>query len=147
MSWTAKFGFIIEYCYERRSSVEILGGSSNADRGVKRGTLFAQAIAIFLFVLRCPVAVADDPTILVCRDRQDPGIGATLVFDLARKRLVRSTNIGPNILFDDHNIPVVVTPGTIEWEVAHNDYVLDRATLELSVIGRIYICQIAPRQL
>jgi len=114
---------------------------------VKRAALLAQAIATFLFVLPFRVAVADDPVILVCRDRQDPGIGATLVFDLALKRLARSTNIGPNILFDDHNVPVKVTPGTIEWEVAHNDYVLDRATLELTVIGRVYVCQIAPRQL
>ena len=114
---------------------------------MKRAALLAQAIATFLFVLPFRVAVADDPVILVCRDRQDPGIGATLVFDLALKRLARSTNIGPNILFDDHNVPVKVTPGTIEWEVAHNDYVLDRATLELTVIGRVYVCQIAPRQL
>ena len=115
---------------------------------MKRSTLFAQAIAAFLFVLRCPVAVADDPAVLlVCRDRQDPGIGATLVFDLARKQLVRSSNIGPNILFDDHNVPVKVTPGTIEWEVAHKDYVLDRATLELAVVGRVYVCQRVQRQL
>jgi hypothetical protein len=90
---------------------------------------------------------ADDPVIVVCRDREDPGIGATLVFDLARKRLVRSTNEGPTILFDDHDIPVVVTPATIEWEVAHNTYTLNRATLELDVIGRIYVCQLARQQL
>jgi hypothetical protein len=94
-----------------------------------------------------PVPAAEGPVTLVCHDRQDPGIGATLVFDLARRRLVRSTNEGPNILFDDHDVPVTVTPGTIEWEVAHNDYTLNRATLELAVIGRIYLCQRVQRQL
>jgi len=92
-------------------------------------------------------ALADDLVIVVCRDREDPGIGATLVFDLARKRLVRSTNEGPTILFDDHDVLVTVNPGTIEWEVAHNTYTLNRATLELAVIGRIYVCQRMQRQL
>ena len=95
----------------------------------------------------CRPAGADDPVILVCHDRQDPGIGATLAFDLERKRLVRSTNEGPTILFDDHNVPVTVTPATIEWEVAHNTYTLNRATLELDVIGRIYVCQRTQKQL
>jgi hypothetical protein len=54
---------------------------------------------------------------------------------------------GPTILFDDHNVPVTVTPGTIEWEVAYNTYTLNRATLELAVIGRIYVCQRMQRQL
>jgi len=95
-----------------------------------------------------PIAPPHDPlTIVVCRDRQDPGIGGTLALDLGRRRLVRSTNEGPTILFDDANVPLVVTPATIEWEVAHNTYVLNRATLELNVIGRIYVCQIVPRQL
>jgi hypothetical protein len=95
-----------------------------------------------------PSSPPHDPlTILVCRDRQDPGIGGTLVLDVGRRRLVRSTNEGPTIVFDDANVPLVVTPATIEWEVAHNTYVLNRATLELNVIGRIYVCQIAPRQL
>lgn len=80
-------------------------------------------------------------------DRQDPGIGATLVFDLDRKRLVRSTGSGPTILFDDQNVPVRVDAATIEWEVAHNAYALNRATLELDVIGRVYVCQLAKRQL
>jgi hypothetical protein len=102
--------------------------------------------AAWLFAM-CPVAQADDPVILVCRDRQDPGIGAALVFDLARKRLVRSTNEGPTILFDDHDVRVTVTPATIEWEVAHNTYTLNRATLELDVIGRVYVCQRAQKQL
>lgn len=107
--------------------------------------------AIFLAVALLGIwhrgAAAGDPTILVCRDREDPGIGATLVFDLARKRLVRSTNNGPTILFDDRDVPVQVGAGTIEWEVAHNTYTLNRATLELDVIGRIYVCQIAQKQL
>ena len=108
--------------------------------------------------LGCGIAHADGPaptptpppdplTILVCRDRQDPGMGGTLVLDIGRRRLVRSTNEGPTILFGDANVPLMLTPATIEWEVAHNTYVLNRATLELDVIGRIYVCQIAPRQL
>jgi hypothetical protein len=108
---------------------------------------WAILLAAAVFALCCRPAAADDPTILACRDRQDPGIGATLVFDLAHKRLVRSTNEGPTILFDDRDVPVVVTPATIEWEVAHNTYTLNRATLELDVLGRIYVCQIAKRQL
>jgi hypothetical protein len=95
-----------------------------------------------------PSSSPSDPlTILVCRDRQDPGIGGTLVLDLARRRLVRSTNEGPTILFDDVNVPLVVTPAAIEWEVAHNAYTLNRATLELDVIGRIYVCQRVQKQL
>jgi hypothetical protein len=108
----------------------------------------ALCLIVGLFLVLCSQrTLAAGPVTLVCRDRQDPGIGATLVFDLARKRLVRSTNEGPNILFDDHDVPVTVTPGTIEWEVAHNNYTLNRATLELAVIGRVYVCQIAQRQL
>jgi hypothetical protein len=108
----------------------------------------ALCLIVGLFLVLCSQrTLAAGPVTLVCRDRQDPGIGATLVFDLARKRLVRSTNEGPNILFDDHDVPVTVTPGTIEWEVAHNTYTLNRATLELAVIGRVYVCQIAQRQL
>lgn len=123
---------------------------------IKKG---ATSTAAILLAISCHVAVADGPApapaspsadpfvIVVCRDRQDPGIGGTLVFDLARRRLVRSINSGPNILFGDSDVPVKVTPATIEWEVAQNDYVLDRATLELNVLGRIYVCQLAPRQL
>jgi hypothetical protein len=113
------------------------------------------AVGAFLAFGR-QIALADGPasvpppdplTIVVCRDRQDPGIGGTLVLDVGRRRLVRSTNEGPTILFDDANVPLLVTPAMIEWEVAHNTYVLNRATLELNVIGRVYVCQIAPRQL
>jgi hypothetical protein len=117
-------------------------------------TLLGNAAIAFSFCVNAagadgPLSVppSDGPVILVCRDREDPGIGATLVFDLARKRLVRSTNEGPTILFDDRDVPVIVTPATIEWEVAHNTYTLNRATLELDVIGRIYVCQRAQRQL
>ena len=109
---------------------------------------FATVLVVGLLAASwCRPAAADDSIILVCRDRQDPGIGGTLVLDIERKRLVRSTNNGPTILFDDHDIPLVVTPGTIEWEVAHNTYTLNRATLELDVLGRVLVCQIAPRQL
>ena len=40
-----------------------------------------------------------------------------------------------------------VGAAAIEWEVAHNTYTLNRATLELDVIGRVYVCQRAQRQL
>jgi hypothetical protein len=86
-------------------------------------------------------------TTLACRDREDPTIGATLVFDLGRSRLVQSSGSGPTILFDDHNVPVHVDAATIEWEVAHNTYTLSRATLELDVIGRVFICQVAKNQI
>jgi hypothetical protein len=95
----------------------------------------------------CRGAAADDLTTVTCRDREDPGIGATLAFDLAGKRLVSSSGIGDTILFNDRDVPVAVTPAAIKWEVAHNTYVLNRVTLELSVIGRIYLCQLAKRQL
>ncbi|HTZ35462.1 MAG TPA: hypothetical protein VMB84_05515 [Stellaceae bacterium] len=86
------------------------------------------------------------PLILACRDRGQPGQGATLVLDLARRRLVSSTNEGPTILFGDRDVPLQVGPATVEWEVAHNVYTLSRATLELDVVGRVYLCAIAPRQ-
>lgn len=74
-------------------------------------------------------------------------MGATLVFDLGRHLLVRSTNIGPTILFDDRDVRVHVDAGAIEWEVAHNTYTLNRATLELDVTGRVYVCQVARNQI
>jgi len=114
--------------------------------GLRRGGVALALISAMGAAPHVAWAVAD-PTVLVCRDRQDPGIGATLVFDLARKRLVRSTNEGPTILFDDHDVSVTVTPATIEWEVAHNTYTLNRATLELDVIGRIYLCQRMQKQI
>jgi hypothetical protein len=129
-------------------------GTTTGKSDVKFTTLLGNAAIALSFCASAAgadgppsVRSSDDLAILVCRDRQDPGIGATLVFDLARKRLVRSTNEGPTILFDDHDVPVIVTPATIEWEVAHNTYTLNRATLELAVIGRIYGCQRAQKQL
>jgi hypothetical protein len=95
-----------------------------------------------------PVAPPPDPlTTIVCRDREDPSVGATLVFDLARSVLVSSSNVGDTILFGDHNVRVHINPAAIEWEVAYNTYTLNRATLELDVIGRVYFCQLAQRLL
>ena len=93
------------------------------------------------------VAAADDPVTITCRDREDPRMGASLVFDLGRSLLVRSTNIGPTIFFDDRNVRVHVDAAVIEWEVAQNTYTLNRATLELDVAGRVYACQRAHNQL
>jgi hypothetical protein len=104
------------------------------------------AAAAFL-ALWCRSAAAGDLTTLTCRDREDPSVGATLVLDLAARRLVSSAGIGDTILFNDRNLPVVVSPSAIEWEAAHNTYTLDRVTLELDVIGRVYFCQLARRQL
>ena len=92
-------------------------------------------------------ASAEELTTVACRDREDPSVGATLVFDLGRSLLVSSSGIGDTILLRDQNVPVRVTASAIEWEVAHNPYRLNRATLELSVIGRVYLCQLAKRQL
>ena len=123
------------------------------DDGSEHRLKFTIFLASVLLALWYGAASADGPgpseppTILVCHDRQDPGIGATLVIDLARKRLVSSTGSGPTILFDDRDVPVKVGQATIEWEVAHNTYTLNRATLELGVIGRIYVCQIARKQI
>lgn len=106
------------------------------------------AILVGLLLALCDrSAAADALTTVICRDREDPGVGATLVFDLARKRLVSSSNIGDTILFDDRDIPVRVSASAIEWEAAYNSYRLNRATLELDVIGRVYVCQLAKRQL
>ena len=92
-------------------------------------------------------AAADGLTTITCRDREDPGVGATLVFDLARQRLASSSGIGDTILFRDRDVPIHVTASEIAWEVAHNPYRLNRVTLELNVIGRVYLCQLAKRQL
>jgi len=104
-------------------------------------------MAISLLALSCRIAMADGLTTITCRDREDPSVGATLVFDLARKRLVSSSGIGDTILFRDRDVSVHVTDAEIDWEVAHNPYRLDRVTLELNVIGRVYLCQLAKRQL
>lgn len=108
--------------------------------------LAATLLAGALLVTFNGIAVAD-VTVITCRDREDPSVGATLVFDLARQRLVSSSGIGDTILFRDRDVPVRVTAAAIEWEVAHNPYRLDRVTLELNVIGRVYLCQLAKRQL
>lgn len=107
----------------------------------------AAFFATVLLTLSCRVAAAQGLTTLACRDREDPSVGATLVFDLARQRLVSSSGIGDTILFRDRDVPVRVTTSEIEWEVAHNPYRLDRVTLELNVIGRVYLCRLAKPQL
>jgi len=104
-------------------------------------------LAAALLLAFARAAVAQAPTTITCRDREDPSVGATLVFDLGRGLLVSSSGIGDTILFRDRNVPVRVTAAAIEWEVAHNPYRLDRVTLELNVIGRVYLCQLAKRQL
>ena len=106
-----------------------------------------------LLVLAYLPALADGPggsnplTTLVCRDRDHPEIGATLVFNLARKRLIDSSGTGGTILFGDGAIPLKVTPAAIEWEAGGNTFWLNRATLELNVINRVFFCQIAQNQL
>ena len=90
---------------------------------------------------------AADLTTLVCRDRDHPNIGATLVFNLVRKRLLDSSGTGGTILFGDRDIAVKTTPAAIEWEAGGNTFRLNRATLELDVIGRVFFCQIAKNQL
>jgi hypothetical protein len=98
-------------------------------------------------------AAADEPgpanslTTLVCRDRDHPDVGATLVFNLARKRLIDSSGTGGTILFGDGALPVVVTPAAIQWDAGNNNFRLNRATLELDVINRVFFCKIAKNQL
>jgi len=77
-------------------------------------------------LLLAPPAVADAvrPSeaylTITCRDREDPSVGATLVFDLPWQRLVSSSGIGDTILFRDRDVPVRATDAEIGWEVAHN---------------------------
>ena len=94
-----------------------------------------------------PAVPSNGLVTIACRDREDPGVGATLVFDLARRRLVSSSNMGHNILFDDRDVPVHVSTAAIDWQVAQNSYMLNRTTLELNVAGRVYLCRLAKRQL
>ena len=111
------------------------------------------AVFATLFVLACAPALADAPgvasplTTLVCRDRDHPEVGATLVLNLARKRLIDSSGTGGTILFGDGAIPLKMTPAVIEWEAGGNTFWLNRATLELNVINRVFVCQIAQNQL
>ena len=109
--------------------------------------LVGVAILTALLALGSRVAAAGELTTLACRDREDPSMGATLVFDLERRLLVRSAGSGPTIFFDDRDVRVHVDDAAIEWEVAHNTYTLNRATLELDVAGRVYICQLARKQI
>ena len=109
--------------------------------------------AALLLVLGARHAAADGPgpasplTTLVCRDRERPDVGATLVLNLARKRLIYSSGTGGTILFGDGSLPLKVTPAVIEWEAGGNMFWLNRATLELNVVGRVFFCQIARNQL
>jgi hypothetical protein len=106
----------------------------------------AAALAVLL-ALWCRSAAPDELTTISCRDREDPSVGATLIFDLARKRLVSASGVGDTIWFRDRDVPIAVTPAAITWETAHNTYTLNRVTLELGVAGRVYVCQLAKRQL
>ena len=114
----------------------------------------AALLAVLTLPLLCQVAAADEPgpgaspvTTLVCRDREDPRVSATLVFNFARKRLIDSAGIGGTILFGDGALPLKMTPATVEWEAGGNTFWLNRATLELDVDGRVFLCQIAKNQI
>ena len=124
-------------------------GGGKADETARWTASVSLAATVFALMLitSSAIAVAADLTTITCRDREDPSVGATLAFDLARQRLLSSSGIGETILFHDRDVPVHVTASEIEWEVAHNPYRLDRVTLELNVIGRVYLCQLAKRQL
>jgi hypothetical protein len=113
----------------------------------------AALLAVLKLPLLCQVAAADEPgpgaspvTTLVCRDREDPRVSATLVFNFARKRLIDSAGSG-TVLFGDDALPLKMTPAMIEWEASGNTFWLNRATLELDVAGRVFLCQIAKNQL
>jgi hypothetical protein len=88
-----------------------------------------------------------EPATLVCRNREDPGMGATLVLDVEARRLVSASGIGDTILFNLRDVPLRVTAAAVEWEAGYNRYTLNRATLELGVGGQVYLCQRAQRQL
>ena len=115
----------------------------------------ATLVAVLIAGLPLAHALADEPgpqgdaplTTLVCRNREDPRIGATLVFNFARKRLIDSAGIGGTILFGDGALPLKMTPATVEWEAGGNTFWLNRATLELDVDGRVFLCQIAKNQI
>jgi hypothetical protein len=123
---------------------------------VKKPGVIVVAASLFASVTG-PAAYADGPgpatpappdplTTVVCRDRERPEVSATLVFNIARRRLVQSSGVG-TILFGDNSIPAKVTPATIEWEAGGNTFWLNRATLELDVNGRVFFCQLARNQL
>src|ERR1700729_3536193 len=108
---------------------------------------------IALFAAGYQTVAADEPpaasplTTLVCRDRDRPDVGATLVFNLARKRLIDSSGSGGTILFGDGSLPVKMNTGVIEWDAGGNSFLLNRATLELDVANRVFFCRIARNQL
>ena len=110
-------------------------------------------IASGLLALWCGNASAEEPgssaalTTLVCRDRDRPDVGATLVFNLARKQLIDSSGSGGTILFGDGALPVKMNTAVIEWETGGNSFLLNRATLELDVANRVFFCRIARNQL
>lgn len=119
---------------------------------IERARLMKMALTALLLLSLPLAATAQEPardplTTLVCRDREDPRVGATLVFNLARKRLIDSSGTGGTILFGDGALPLKVTPATIEWEAGGNTFWLNRATLELNVAGRVFLCQIGKNQL
>jgi hypothetical protein len=93
-----------------------------------------------------PLPAAAGPVTLACRDREDPSMGATLVLDIERKRLVEALSSGPTILFQDRDLPLTVGAQAVAWTAANNLYRLSRVTLELDVAGRIYVCERAQRQ-
>lgn len=115
----------------------------------------ATLVAALIAGLPLAHASADGPgpptaaplTTLVCRDREDPRVGATLVLNLVRKRLIDSSGTGGTILFGDSSLPLKVTPATVEWEAGGNTFVLNRAALELDVNGRVFLCRIAKNQI
>ena len=113
---------------------------------------FAAFAALLLIATPDLAAIADgldgaSPlTTLVCQDRDHRKVAATLVFNLARKRLIDSSGTGGTILFGDGSLPVTVTPAAIQWQASQNTFRLNRATLELDVINRVFFCQIAKNQ-
>ncbi|HTW52237.1 MAG TPA: hypothetical protein VME45_10120 [Stellaceae bacterium] len=121
--------------------------------GSSRGK-FAAVLAVMALPLFCQIATADEPgppaaplTTLVCRDRERPEVSATIVLNLVRKRLIDSSGTGGTILFGDSSLPLKVTPAMVEWEAGGNTFWLNRATLELDVNGRVFLCQIAKNQI
>jgi hypothetical protein len=110
---------------------------------------FTALVALFFVAAPPLAAIADGPsgasplTTLVCRDRDHPDVWATLVFNLARKRLIQSSGTGGTILFGDGALPVTVTAAAIHWQASQNTFRLNRATLELDVINRVFFCRIA----
>jgi hypothetical protein len=108
---------------------------------------FSAGALAALIALSWSVLAAAEPATLVCRNREDPGMGATLVLDVESRRLISASGIGDTILFNLRDVPLHVTAAAVEWEAGYNRYTLNRATLELGVGGQVYVCQRAQRQL